>query len=101
MQEVKFSHETINAEIKVYQDFINEWEQELLHVQSDLEKCKERVSLLNELIKHVTPGSRTKIVKANIDMVVNEVVELTKKESRLSWNIKTYQEFVIELNKML
>jgi len=101
LQEVKISQETINAEIKVYQEFIDEWEQELLHVQADLEKCKERVSLLNELQKHVTPGSITETVKANIDMVVNEVVELTKKESRLSGNIKTYREFVIELNKML
>ncbi|MGE7672994.1 hypothetical protein ACQKMV_05320 [Lysinibacillus sp. NPDC094403] len=100
MQEVKFSLETINAEIKVYLEFIDEWEQELLQVQSDLEKCKERVSLLNELQKHVTHGAKTEIVKANIDMVVSEVVELTKKESRLSGNIEAYQEFVIELNKM-
>ncbi|QPQ30968.1 hypothetical protein [Lysinibacillus sp. JNUCC 51] len=101
MQEVKISQETINAEIIVYKEFIDEWEQELVHVQADLEKCKERVSLLNELQKHVTPGSSTETVKASINMVVDEVVELTKKESHLSGNIKTYQEFVIELNKML
>jgi len=101
MQEVIFSHQTINAEIKVYQEYIDEWKQELLQVQTDLEKCKERVKLLHELQKHVTPGSRTETVKANIDIVVNEVVELTKKESRLNGNIKTYQEFVTELNKML
>lgn len=101
MQEVRSSQKTIIAEIKVYQEFIDEWEQELLQVQADLEKCQERVLLLNELKQRVTPGSRTEIVKGNIDMVVNEVVELTKKESRLSGNIKTYQEFVIELNKML
>jgi len=101
VQEVKFSQDTIKAVIKVYQEFIDEWEQELLQVQSDMEKCKERVSLLNELQKHVSPGSRAKTVKANIDMVVDEIVELTKKESRLNGNIKNYQEFVIELNKML
>lgn len=70
-------------------------------MQADLRKSKERVSLLNELKHHVTPGSRTEFVQASINMVVDEVVELTKKESRLSGNIKTYQEFVIELNKML
>lgn len=95
MQEVKISQETINAEIKVYQEFIDEWEQELLHVQADLEKCKERVSLLNELQKHVTPGSSTETVKVNINMVVDEVVELTKKESRLSGNIKTDRKSVV------
>ncbi|MFC9540735.1 hypothetical protein ACFTQ7_12705 [Lysinibacillus sp. NPDC056959] len=101
MQEVKSSQETIIAEIRAYQEFIDEWEQELLKVQADLDKGKERVLLLNELKQRVTPGSRTETVKANIDIVVDEVVELTKKESHLSGNIKTYQEFVNELNKML
>jgi len=101
VQEVKSSQETIIAEIRAYQEFIDEWEQELLKVQADLDKCKERVLLLNELKERVTPGSRTEIVKANIDMAVDEVVEFTKKESHLSGNIKTYQEFVNELNKML
>lgn len=101
MQEVKFSQETINAEIKVFKEFIDEWEQELIQVQADLRRCKERVSLLNELKHRVTPGSRTEFVQANINMVGDELVELAKKESRLNGNIEAYQEFVIELNKML
>ncbi|MFC9540751.1 hypothetical protein ACFTQ7_12795 [Lysinibacillus sp. NPDC056959] len=101
MQEVKFSQDTINTEIRVYKEFIAVWEQELIQVQADLRKSKERVSLLNELKHHVNPGSRAEFVQANINIVGDELVELAKKESLLNGNIKAYQEFVIELNKML
>lgn len=101
MQEVKFSKETINEEIRVYQGFIDEWEQELSQVQTELQKNIERDSLLKELKQHVTPGSKTDIVQANIDMAREDFIELNKKQSRLNGNIKAYQEFVHELNNML
>lgn len=101
VQEVKFSQETIYTEIRTYQEFIDEWEQDLSQVQEKIRECKSRISLLNELIQHVTHGSRTSIVQANINMAGDELEELTIKEIKLNGNIKAYQEFVTELNKML
>lgn len=79
MQEVKFSQDIINAEIRVYKEFIDGWEQELIQVQADLRKSEERVSLLKELKNHVTPSSRTEFVQANINIVGDELVDLQKK----------------------
>lgn len=96
-----FSKETILEEIKLYQESIDEWEQELLQVQAELKYNIERDALLNELKNQVTPGSKTDIVQANIDLLRDEFIKLNTKEIKLNGSIKTYQEFVKELNKML
>lgn len=101
MQEINFSKETVSEEIKMYEELIEQWKQELTEVQEDLQTNRERISLLNELKQRVTPGSRKDITKANVNSIKVEVAELIKKEVHLSGNIQAYQEFVDELNKML
>lgn len=101
MQETTYSKETISEEIKMYEEFIGQWKQELTELQEELQRSNERISLLKELKLRIPEGSGTYITNGNITALKSEVAELTRKEVNLNGNIKTYSDFVDELNKML